>query len=44
MARRKALRDGVDTEQLDEQNEEEIVIEKLQKEEEAVVDAAALGF
>ena len=38
-----ALRDGVDTD-MDENPEEEVVIEKLVKEEETVVDAASMGF
>jgi len=43
IARRRALRDGVDTE-TDEADQEEVVIEKLIKEEEAVVDPATVGF
>jgi len=43
IAQRKALRDGVDTD-MDENPEEEVVIEKLVKEEETVVDAASMGF
>lgn len=44
IARRKALRDGVDTEQMDETTEEDVVFEKLIKEDEAVVDASTMGF
>jgi len=43
IAKRRVLRDGVDTE-TDEADQEEVVIEKLIKEEEAVVDPATLGF